>query len=958
MPGRQLTAPKVPRRTKGNPRKRSLNALAIATNTNPDDLKVRQHRLGETEGRGKAGKQVTVNRDDGYGSNLVSQTNGSMKGRSDLDVDDGSDSEGNQWRLGQVGSDEDSDIDSDEAMGEGDEDRFEGFTFRGSTSGKHKSARKQSKVQLRGKDADISFEEPEESSGNESDRTDSSLGEDAIDLAAMLDDSAEVEQLIRMSSVERDVGVHSGSATEESGPDNGGEDESILSMSGDEEAVDPARLSALQNLISSLESSAQEPATKRQRVSEVNESRAPFEFGIGSSQKLTVADLIPSVANHSLRKSLRIIATSDLKSSSSRTGIPSKLEVPLAKRQQDRLDRNAAYEKSKETLNRWVDTVKHNRRAEHLSFPLPDPSGEAASGTRRLPIASSEPLNELESAIQNILQDSGLVTPNSKTDETKIRSFEELQTNKMPLAEVEARRTQLRMARELLFREEIRAKRIKKIKSKSYRRVRRKQREKAENGAREALALAGVKTSDDEDHNDRRRAEERMGARHRESKWAKAMRGSGRGAWDEDTRTGIVEMARRGEELRRRIKGKSVGNAGGDPELSSDDTSDGNIHSDDSGEEGSGGEGEARKLLSQLLKVGHSSYSSDQWLGSTSKLSSLKFMQKAEAARKAENDAAAQNLWRELAGEDYFSDKGLTSFVGRKKYGLDKPPKGTGMNGCSSNKSENGSNSEKESTVEIGLDVDVGMEGSPEKQRIGKWPVHPRVSSRDGGSGTTTEPKVSTNPWIVQKEVVSQRRQQRDEMVDRKQSTGSKISSRIKASRTAASSTDGKLDAVIIDHSLVLKASKPAQARKNPTATSSNAFHSTDSWKSVAMAPEMGDNNSEDEGLNIPVSITNHELVRRAFAGDDVVEEFEMEKQKTICDEEEKMIDNSLPGWGSWTGAGVSKKEEKRNKGQVLLKKEGIREDKRRDAKLDRVIVNEKRVKKVRIVLPFHRIAC
>src|SRR5579862_876729 len=164
MPGRQFTAPRVQGRTKSNPRKRSLNALAIATNANPDGLKVRRHRLGETEGGSIGGKRVAVGRGGGYGSNLASQTNGSRKGQSSLDVDGGNDSEGNQWRLGQVGSDEDSDIDSDEAMGEGDKDRFEGFTFRGSTSGKHKNGLKQSKVQLRGEDAGINLEEPEKSS--------------------------------------------------------------------------------------------------------------------------------------------------------------------------------------------------------------------------------------------------------------------------------------------------------------------------------------------------------------------------------------------------------------------------------------------------------------------------------------------------------------------------------------------------------------------------------------------------------------------------------------------------------------------------------------------------------------------------------------------------------------------------------------------------------------------------
>jgi U3 small nucleolar RNA-associated protein 14 len=99
MPGRQLTVPKTQRHIRSNPRKRSLNAFAIASSSNPDDLKVRQHRLGESEGRNKAGKPVPANRG---GPNSERQSNGPEKGQFDLSIDDGSDSEGNKWRLGQV----------------------------------------------------------------------------------------------------------------------------------------------------------------------------------------------------------------------------------------------------------------------------------------------------------------------------------------------------------------------------------------------------------------------------------------------------------------------------------------------------------------------------------------------------------------------------------------------------------------------------------------------------------------------------------------------------------------------------------------------------------------------------------------------------------------------------------------------------------------------------------------
>jgi U3 small nucleolar RNA-associated protein 14 len=88
-------------------------------------------------------------------------------------------------------------------------------------------------------------------------------------------------------------------------------------------------------------------------------------------------------------------------------------------------------------------------------------------------------------------------------------------------------------------------------------------------------------------------------------------------------------------------------------------------------------------------------------------------------------------------------------------------------------------------------------------------------------------------------------------------------------------------------------------------------------------------------------------LARSIFAGpDEVIQDFAKEKKKTVEDEEDKVIDNSLPGWGSWTGNGISKKAQKRAKGKFLTTIKGVSEDKRKDAKLDRVIINEKRVKK------------
>merc|ERR1712093_326169 len=142
MAGRQShgRAPdKKPKAAKNNSKKRSLDAFAIASHENPDRMKVRQSRLGAQEGGSSRPNKNKRRRDEDDEDEEEEEEDLStkkrkkvQKGRFDeLDVDEGSDSEGNEWKMGQVDSDDDSDLDSDEAFGESDEERFEGFAFSG-----------------------------------------------------------------------------------------------------------------------------------------------------------------------------------------------------------------------------------------------------------------------------------------------------------------------------------------------------------------------------------------------------------------------------------------------------------------------------------------------------------------------------------------------------------------------------------------------------------------------------------------------------------------------------------------------------------------------------------------------------------------------------------------------------------------------------------------------------------
>lgn len=84
-------------------------------------------------------------------------------------------------------------------------------------------------------------------------------------------------------------------------------------------------------------------------------------------------------------------------------------------------------------------------------------------------------------------------------------------------------------------------------------------------------------------------------------------------------------------------------------------------------------------------------------------------------------------------------------------------------------------------------------------------------------------------------------------------------------------------------------------------------------------------------------------LIVEAFAGDEVVENFEEEKKRVAIDEDDKEEDVTLPGWGDWAGAGANPKKKRK----FTKKVKGVAaKDKRRDKNLKSVIINEKVNKK------------
>lgn len=131
----------------------------------------------------------------------------------------------------------------------------------------------------------------------------------------------------------------------------------------------------------------------------------------------------------------------------------------------------------------------------------------------------------------------------------------------------------------------------------------------------------------------------------------------------------------------------------------------------------------------------------------------------------------------------------------------------------------------------------------------------------------------------------------------------------------------------------------------------------------IASVKDIGyENDSDSEGQMVDGILSSgtmatyelpsqEDLIRRAFAGDDVEDDFEKNKQEVLNEENpepEKPI--LLPGWGQWTHIQQKKglpswmleeHENAKKKREEVIKK-------RKDAHLKHVIISEKVDKKVR----------
>lgn len=815
-----------------------------------------------------------------------------------------------------VAEEDDEEIDSDEAFGSSDEEEI-------LDSRNWKNKRKAwKKKNGKGGESDEDIEESEEEEGY------SSIDEsELLPLSAVWDlDDKDLQETMKAgidgettakaneikineqagASSSSDSGSDSGSEEEEESDDESDSeldsDDNLSVDDADFDDVDEEKLSSLRAMISDLSNNeivTEENAAKNLKKNKLeqmgNVAEGEFSVPTGASGKLSLADLTNSISDSRAAASLSLLQDGRDKAAP--------LSVPLPKRLQERLDRSAAYDISKKEVSKWKDTVAANKNAEHLQFPI----NPAPEFTKPSSFAPLDPETSLEKRVNAILEESALA------DEKSEATFEQLAPSTLSISELRKRRNELRMMRELMFREEQKAKRIKKIKSKTYRKIHKKQRE------RERDMVEGQDEDSDEaaaDH-DAKRAEERMSLRHKNTgKWAKSMVQQGF-TKDKATRSEMEEMLRRGEQLRTKILGRDENEA--EEENNDEEFLNEQDASDD----------EETKRIKERAGKG---------------VLAMKFMKDAEEAARKRNQLAKQELRNSMEGslfDEVDESKGANEILneGRRKY----------------------TPGSKESREEID---DVMDEVADELEADEVKSIENRLSQKRKRLLTDREPETKSiradnttasksksdslgdfamfdsepedeeeseqeNPWLTTTNG-SNRKSKSVTVVGRDSTAAEKSQEKVRKQKEKLRS--GKKAAAhdgIIDMNQTLKVVDPfgsdVESEEDDEAIT----------KLLEAKPKKGGNR---------VQFKQTDLVKRAFAADDVVAEFEEEKREIIAEDGDKEVDVTLPGWGSWGGTDIVPKK------KYIKKVKGVVNEKnRQDFNLDKVIINEKPNKKASI---------
>ena len=392
--------------------------------------------------------------------------------------------------------------------------------------------------------------------------------------------SVDPEELTDLSAMLDDDGEHYADGDSDDGDFGGGgddDDDDDDDASADDAADAPGSNASMLKAVGLSGPSGGAAARRRREKTEVwDEGEFAGGGAGGGAGGLSVDALLrPLEEKEGFGRLRRNLATLTKPARARAAAARARVEAPLERSDQRRLERRAATAAAHRELDRWEGAVQEHKDAESMSYPAERPAGFGSSAGA---IAALPSRTEMEVGVDALLKEHAL-------EPGKAAAAEQLEMAALSAEEVAKRTAELRKMRDLLFYHEAKAKRVAKIKSKTFRKVH-KRAKAARLAQQEQLGQLDRKTAQKlalQKEVDRVR--ERMTLKHKNSsRWVR--RALKHQQHNPALQSAVAEQLAIGEELRKKQLDANAGDGGDsdDDDESDDDDSDGG--------DGEGGEGE------------------------------------------------------------------------------------------------------------------------------------------------------------------------------------------------------------------------------------------------------------------------------------------------------------------------------------------------------------------------------
>ncbi|XP_006881927.1 PREDICTED: U3 small nucleolar RNA-associated protein 14 homolog A [Elephantulus edwardii] len=630
-----------------------------------------------------------------------------------------------------------------------------------------------------------------------------------------------------------------------------------------------------------LESISSLDGKTRWKLAERSEASLKIsEFSVsseGTREKLVLSDLLQPV------KTSSSLAT--VKKQLNRVKSKKTVEVPLNKEEIARIHREVAFNKTSQVLSKWDPVVLKNREAEQLVFPLEKEQSSVApiehvlSGWKARTPLEQEIFNVLHKNKQPITDP--LLTP-----------VEKASLKAMSLEEVKLRRATLQRARALQSYYEAKARREKKIKSKMYHKIVKKG--KAKKALKDFEALRKVDPTaalEELEKLEKARMMERMSLKHQNSgKWAKSKAIMAK--YDLEARQAMQEQLAKNKELTQKLQAA--------PES----------------EEEEGALEEVELVPEAVNEIQMSANGPNPWMfrNSTSntkepEIQDSKPLPEHAAHEESESEAEeSPGAAEETLLKEFEERRALRKSSELK---LDEEPKG---------------NQEPQ---------DISSQEVLSELKVLSQKLHKQSQQSRQQKENTTRALLP----VQRKEVAEDKKEEEEEeplLLQRPERVRT-LEELEELGKESSFQTTEYARPVLQEQQMETDPKTQPEVPKNKKRKTQminlqNLLTTkSPSVKSLAVPTAVEELEDEERAQK--------QMIKEAFAGDDVIRDFLKEKREAVEANKPKDVDLTLPGWGEWGGMGLQPSAKKRRR--FLIKApEG---PPRKDKNLPNVIISEKR---------------